>query len=84
MSLSIKDPETDHLARELARETGESITEAVARSVRERLDRVRARLRGLSRVEELDEIAQRCASLPELDRRSPEEILGYDDRGLPS
>lgn len=35
-------------------------------------------------VERLNEIALRCATLPDFDRRSPEEILGYDDDGLPS
>lgn len=28
-------------------------------------------------------IADHCAALPVLDSRSPEEILGYDDNGLP-
>ena len=32
----------------------------------------------------LDEIALRCASLPVLDSRNPDEILGYDEDGLPS
>lgn len=45
MALSIKDPEADRLARELARRTGESLTEAVVRSLRERLDRQRGRPR---------------------------------------
>ena len=39
MALSIKDPETDRLARELAKTTGESITEAIRAALRERLER---------------------------------------------
>lgn len=35
-------------------------------------------------IDELEEIAKQCASLPILDRRSVDEILGYDENGLPS
>jgi antitoxin VapB len=34
--------------------------------------------------DELATIRRRCAALPVIDNRSAEEILGYDDRGLPS
>jgi antitoxin VapB len=34
-------------------------------------------------VDELDEIALHCARLPVLDPRTPDEILGYDEHGLP-
>lgn len=82
MALSIKDPEADRLARAVARETGETLTAAVIQSLRERLARVRKpRGRALSGV--LLEIGRRCAALPVRDSRSAEEILGYDDRGLP-
>ncbi len=33
---------------------------------------------------ELDQIALRCARLPVQDRRTADEILGYDENGLPS
>lgn len=83
MSLNIKDPETDSLARELARATGETITHAVEVALRERLERLRAGrpVRGLAM--ELDAIALRCSELPVLDDRPEEEILGYDRHGLP-
>lgn len=84
MPLSIKDPETDRLARELAMATRESLTTAVATALRERLERVRGRGRGPGLVEELNAIALRCAALPQLDDRSEEEILGYDRHGLPA
>ena len=83
MALNIKDPQTDRLARELARVTGESLTTAVAVALQERLDRVRHRPRGRDLAAELDEIALRCAALPSLDVRPDDEILGYDERGLP-
>jgi antitoxin VapB len=44
----------------------------------EQLAQELARLR-----DEIRAIAQRCAALPVLDPRSPEEILGYDSHGLP-
>ncbi len=84
MPLSIKDPETDRLARELSEATGESITTAVANAVRERLERVRGVPRGDDLLADLTAIAERCAALPELDARSAEELLGYDEAGLPT
>lgn len=83
MALNIKGSDGDRLARELAETTGESITRAIEVAVRERLERVRARRSGRRLADELDEIAQRCAALPELDGRSDDEILGYDASGLP-
>lgn len=41
MALSIKTKEADRLARALSRLTGESMTEAVTKSLAERLERVR-------------------------------------------
>jgi antitoxin VapB len=82
MPLNIKDPETDSLARQLAEVTGETITHAVGVALRERLERLRvAPPRRLAA--ELDEIALRCAALPLVDDRPEEEILGYDEHGLP-
>lgn len=82
MALSIKDPEADRLAREVARLSGESITSAVTTALRERLERL-SHPPGQTLAEQLDEIAVRCAKLPVLDPRSPDEIIGYDDHGLP-
>lgn len=84
MALSIKDDKADRLARELAQATGESLTQAVTRALEERLGRVKAHGRGPSLAEELDDIALRCAKLPRRDDRTAEEIIGYDERGLPS
>jgi antitoxin VapB len=83
MALNIKDPETDRLARRLSRLTGESITGAIKTAIRERIEREEP-ARGKAPIEELRAIAKRIASAPDRDRRSPDEILGYDDRGLPS
>lgn len=83
MPLSIKGAETDRLVRELASATGESLTEAVATAVRERLERVRGLARGKDLAAELTAIALRCAALPVLDDRSEADILGYDEHGVP-
>ena len=83
MAFSIKNTEADRLARKLAEATGESLTEAVVVALRERLERVRARRGGRSLADELDEIARRCAALPVLDPRPPEELIEYDEHGVP-
>jgi antitoxin VapB len=83
MALSFKDDETDRLAREVARLTGESLTIAVRRALAERLERERLR-RGESRglADQLLAIGRHCASLPDLDSRAPDEIVGYDEIGM--
>lgn len=84
MQLNIKNDETYQLAAELAELTGETLTDTVTIALRERLARVKRRRANRSLVDELDEIALHCASLPVLDARSDEDILGYDEHGLPS
>ena len=82
MALNIKNPEADRLARELAARTGETITQTVLNALRERLKREGAKS-PLSLKDEIMEISRRCAVLPDLDRRSADEIIGYDENGLP-
>jgi antitoxin VapB len=84
LPLSIKDDEADRLARRLAAATGESLTTAVREALRERLRRVEGRVAAPRLRDELRAIRKRSAGLPVLDPRSPDEILGYDDRGLPT
>ncbi|MGH6992377.1 MAG: type II toxin-antitoxin system VapB family antitoxin [Caulobacteraceae bacterium] len=85
MALSLKDPETDRLARQVAALTGESLTEAVRRSLTERLrlERIRRGDPAIDRVA-IDELLARFDALPVLDARSAEDIVGYDESGLPS
>jgi antitoxin VapB len=62
----------------------ESLTEAVRTALAERLERKRRkRGRAPSLAERLDEIALHCASLPDYDTRTPEEIIGHDGHGVP-
>ena len=83
VALSIKSEEADRLARQLTAVTGESLTEAVTVALRERLGRLSGRRSARSLADELDQIAKRCAALPLADPRPPDEILGYDEHGLP-
>jgi len=84
MALNIRNRETEELAAELARVTGETKTEAVTRALRDRLSRLRReRRKKRSLADELDEIALHCAALPVHDARPADEILGYDEHGLP-
>ena len=82
MAISIKDPETDELARRLAKETGESLTEAIRLAVRERLERELRRGDGLA--ERLLEIGRRCAgTLGGTYDSADHAALLYDEKGLP-
>lgn len=86
MAFSIKNDEADRLVRELTALTGESLTTAVRESVRERLDRVaRQHLPGdRSGVEAILDYGRRLRDHPVLDDRTSDEIIGYDEHGLPS
>ncbi len=83
MALSIRNPRVEELARTLAAARGKSITEAILEALETRL----AELKGPSRKERdialLKGICRRVAALPDIDPRSPEEIIGYDESGLP-
>lgn len=83
MALSIKNDDADRLARELAAETGESLTEAVVVALQERLDRERQR-RGPGARARIERLVAVVAAMPTLDDRSAEAIIGYDGDGLPT
>ena len=83
MPLSINDPQAEALVKQLTEKTGETSEQVILRSLRERLDRV-GNGHTESLAEELDQIGKRCAALPDVDKRSPDEILGYDENGLPT
>ena len=69
MALSIKDPETERLARILAQLTGENITTATKRAIEERLRRLAGRSRKAALLEDLAEIRRRWSAMPILDDR---------------
>ncbi len=83
MPLNIRNPEADQLASELARLTGQTKTDAVIDALRQRLAETRASRRPSSMADRIASISKRCRQLPVLDERAPDEILGYDETGLP-
>jgi antitoxin VapB len=83
MALNIRNSEVEELAGALARLTGETKTEAVRQALLDRLVRLRRERAKRPLVDELDVIARECAALPVRDRRPADEILGYDENGLP-
>ena len=81
MSLNIKSRRVHDLARQLAARRGTTLTSAVEAALEEALAREG---RPVGRVRDrLVTIARHCAQLPRLDHRTADEILGYDERGLP-
>ena len=83
MALSIKSIEVERLAREIAAKTGDSLTGAIQKSLQERLERLRQERRSQLLASQLKEILRRVDQLPILDSSSADEILGYDDHGIP-
>jgi antitoxin VapB len=83
LPLNIRNPQAEELAATLAKLTGETKTEAVTQALRERLERVR-RARSRRRLaDELDGIALHCAGLRVRDSRNPDDIIAYDENGIP-
>ena len=84
MALYIKSEKAERLAKAVAKLTGESLTQAVTQALEERLGRLETKTAKKPLVDELLEISRQCAALPVLDHRTPDEILGYDEDGLPT
>ncbi len=82
MTLNIKDPEAHELARQLAAQTGETLTRAVTEALRERLARVSRTRRVDSMAKDLLAIGRRFAANR---KGSPVDhaTLLYDEQGLP-
>ena len=83
MGISIKNDEAERLARVLARETGESLTTAIRRALEERLARLEGRRSPSDKLSLAQAILRRVDALPVRDARSTDEIIGYDEHGLP-
>jgi antitoxin VapB len=84
MALHISDPETERNVRALAAATGEPIAEAVNRAAIERLKSVEPRVDRATRMRRIRALLNEVDKLPILDHRSADEILGYDENGLPT
>ena len=86
MSMNIKNPQVHRMAHELAELRGCSLTKAVKFALEKALIEAKhqnAHLNADQLEQRLTEIALHCSQLPDQDQRSVEEILGYDEMGLP-
>ena len=85
MALNIKDPLTDKLARRLASKTGESITVAVRAAIEDKLKATEHLdvKRQASLRERIRHIQAEMAALPTLTNATDDEIIGYNEYGVP-
>ena len=83
MPLNIKNEEIHALAKTLATLTGESITQTVNIALKERYNRLCESKNNDYILSELRNIVQYCSNLPCKDTRGDDEIIGYDQYGLP-
>jgi len=91
MSINIKNKEADRLLAELKRVTGKGASELVLELLRkehERIAREQKRRPDEAEVERIlaatREMQRLWRESPVIDPRSPDEILGYDENGLPT
>lgn len=85
MAISIKNKEAYKLAMELSEKTGEGLTLCIMNAIKEKLARLesgKTKSQSLPLSERIKEIAVHCSKLPRLDKRSDDEIMGYDNSGM--
>ena len=78
-TLYIKNPAAHRLAEQVSKRMGVTLSDAVIAALQESLQK---RSGTLDR-KKIDAVCAGIAALPVLDRRSPDEILGYDAFGIP-
>ncbi len=78
-TLYIKNPAAHKLAEKVSKKMGVTLTEAVIRSLQ---DQLRGRPRPID-LKKIAAIQKEIASLRVLDTRTDDEILGYDEFGIP-
>lgn len=83
MALNIRNRTAEALATQLAKMAGENKTEAITKALQERIERLRRSSAKRRLADELVDIGRHCASLPVLDKGSTDDILGYDEHGVP-
>lgn len=81
MGINVKNRQVEERLRELCRLTGESVTEAIGKAVEQRLVSIGNRTSSMGLKDALLSLGQECARLPDLDTRSSDEILGYNQEG---
>lgn len=83
MAISIKNKEAYKLAMELSKKTGEGLTHCIMNAIKEKLERIEmAKNKSFVLTEKINEISKHCSGLPRLDKRSDDEIMGYDNKGM--
>jgi len=80
MALNIKSDRADHLARRVAQQTGETITQAVIVALEERLQRLE-RPHDQVRRAELRRIVEEAHKVAVRDHPPLDEIVGYNEHG---
>lgn len=84
MAILIKDPETDRIVRELAARTGRTITDAVKTAAERELAGLPPRKERID-MEKLERTLAEIRSYPRVNEHlTDDEIIGYDENGLPS
>ncbi len=81
MALSIRNPRAEHLARAVAKTTGETMTDAIIDALQDKLQRLESRAPVDAELAKIMNISRRCAALPTVDTRPEDEILGYPVAG---
>ena len=82
MPLSIRNSQVEQVARQVAALSGERITQSIFHALTDRLERLQGRRTVANLADEIMAISKRCRVLTDLDPRSPNEILGYDEHGV--
>lgn len=78
-TLYVKNPAAHRLAAQLSKRMGVTLSDAVIYALE---DQIQKTGRPLNRTR-VDAVCGKIGALPVLDARAPEEILGYDDFGIP-
>jgi antitoxin VapB len=85
MGILLNNAATEKKIRKLARRTGETLTEAIDRAIDDRLARLSPAQRKKGRLDrkKVAKVLAYFDSLPVDDPRSPDDIIGYNEHGVP-
>ncbi len=82
MALSIRNARAEALARQIAAMSGESITQVIIHALENHVERLRGQRAYPDTVKEIMTISKRCSSIPDFDKRSIDDVLGYNVLGV--
>ena len=82
MALSIRNEKAESLARRLSAECGLTITHVIIEALEEKLERITGRKMVDNTFESILKISSRCRNLPDIDTRTADEILEYNEQGI--